>query len=132
MADTLGFRASLRPAGRRQPRVVPDPLEEVERQAKQLLGSEFQTYGKTTQDSTNAVPRQGQIVFLPEMEGVEFNPRRCEFRWTENVHKTEFRFRALPNTGSKTAAGSFDGFGSLILAEIPLQFRVDCRLAWQT
>lgn len=108
----------------------PDPLEEVERQAKQVLGPDFQAYGKTTQDSTSAVPRQGQIVFIPAMEGIEFNPPRYEFQWIENVHKAEFRFRAAPQLEGKTARGRLTVFlGSLILAEITLQFRVDSRAA---
>ncbi len=106
----------------------PDPLQEVERLAKQAPGSDFQAYGKTTQDSTSAVPRQGQIVFIPAMEGIEFNPPRYEFQWVENVHKAEFRLRASPQLEGKTARGRLTVFlGSLILGEITLQFRVDSR-----
>jgi tetratricopeptide (TPR) repeat protein len=103
-----------------------DPLKVVEELAEKALGPDFQDYGKTTQDSTSAVPRQGQIVFIPTMEGVDFNPPRCEFQWVENLHKAEFRFRASPKLEGKTARGRLTVFlGSVILAEIPLQFRVD-------
>ena len=103
----------------------PDPVQQVQQQAEQVLGSAIAAYGKVTQDSTSSVPRMGSIVFIPQMTGIEFNPPRHEFQWVENVHKMEFRIRAAKEMEGKTARGRLTVYlGSLILAEIGLQFRV--------
>src|SRR4051794_20619930 len=52
----------------------PDPVEEVQRQARQVIGDRFGEYRSTVQDSTQAVPHRGQLTFVPEVPGVEFNP----------------------------------------------------------
>ena len=52
----------------------PDPVEEVQRQAEQILGEQAAGYQKTVQDSSQAVPREGEITFIPFVEGIEFNP----------------------------------------------------------
>jgi serine/threonine protein kinase len=109
------------------PADAPDPLEEVERQAEQVLGpSRAREYQSTTQDSSQAVPRDEVISLVPLIEGVEFNPPQREFRWTETVHREEFRLRALAGLHGKTARGRLSVYlGSILLAEVPLSLKVD-------
>ena len=71
----------------------PDPLEEVQRQAAQVLGQDVDNYLDLTQDLSAGVPREGEILFLPTAEGVEFNPPSRTFKWLESVHREEFRLR---------------------------------------
>jgi TIR domain-containing protein len=105
----------------------PDPVAEVARQARQILGQD-DDYGQTTQDSTQAIPREGEITMVPMVEGITFNPARHTFLWTEPVHREEFRLRAAsPALEPKTVLrGRLTIYlGGLILAEIPLKFQAE-------
>lgn len=105
-----------------------DPLEEVRRQAKQVLGDNLDQYSGLTQDGRQAVPREGELTFVPEVPGIRFNPPRRSFRWQEAVHREEFRLRASSNLDGRTARGRLTVFlGAMLLADVPLQIRVDSR-----
>lgn len=104
----------------------PDPIEEVQRQARQVLEAEFDEYLGLRQDSRRAVPREGELTFVPKARGIEFDPPSGRFFWKESVHREEFRFRASARMDGKTARGRLTVFlGSVILAEVPLSIRVD-------
>jgi len=107
----------------------PDPMEEVQKQAKQILGEQVDNYADLTHDSRQAVPRQGEITLVPEVPGIEFNPPSRSFLWTETVHKEEFRIRASHQLDGKIAEGRISVFlsGSIILAEVYLRIKVDSR-----
>jgi len=103
----------------------PDPIEEVERQAQQILGEQTAAYQDLTQDSTQPIPREGEITLVPEITGVEINPVRRSFRWQEAVHREEFRLRASAEMGGRVARGRMSAFlGSILVAEVPLSVRV--------
>jgi hypothetical protein len=109
------------------PADAPDPVQEVVRQAKQVLGS-MDAYRESTQDSTQAIPREGEITMVPEVEGIKFNPPRRSFLWDEPVHREEFRLMTKDAAidAPKTLRGRMTIFlSSLIIAEISLVFRVD-------
>ena len=102
----------------------PDPVEEVQRQAQAILG-DLKASGRQTVDSLQAVPRDGELTFVPRAEGVEFNPPSRQFKWTESVHREEFRLRAGPDRAGSVARGRLSVFlGCILLAEIPLALRI--------
>jgi serine/threonine protein kinase len=104
----------------------PDPIEEVQRQVRQVLGEKLDEYRGTTQDSQHPVPRQGELTFVPEVPGVEFNPPSRSFVWEETVHREEFRLRASPELDGQIARGRLTVFlGSIILAEVNLSIPVN-------
>jgi serine/threonine protein kinase len=104
----------------------PDPIEEVQRQARQVLGEKLDEYRDATQDSQHPVPRQGELTFVPEVSGVEFNPPSRSLVWAEAVHREEFRLRASPELDGQTARGRLTVFlGGIILAEVNLSIPVD-------
>lgn len=106
------------------------PVEEVQRQAGAVLGKLAADYKPMTQDSRSAVPRMGEITFVPAIPGCEFNPPRAGFRWEEPVHRAEFRVRASAQLEGQTARGQVTVFlGSIILAEISLAIRVESKTA---
>jgi hypothetical protein len=106
----------------------PDPAAEVYRQAQQVLGNLARDYQDVTQDSRLAVPRDGEITFVPEVPGVQFNPPRRTFVWQEPVHREDFRMRAPADLDGKTARGRLTVYlGHLILADVSLTIRVDSR-----
>ncbi|MBW3542171.1 MAG: hypothetical protein KY476_18025, partial [Planctomycetes bacterium] len=103
----------------------PDPVEEVRRQAEQVLGEKLGAFQDVTQDSRAAVPREGELTFVPEMEGVAFNPPQRTFLWQEAVHREEFRLRASSQLVGRTARGRLTVFlGGIVLADVPLAIRV--------
>ncbi len=104
----------------------PDPIEEMERQAKTVLAAQTANYDQRTQDSGSAVPRGGWITFVPKISGVEFNPPKRTFQWTETVHREEFRLRASGDLVGRTLRGSMRVYlGALMLAEINLTLPVE-------
>jgi serine/threonine-protein kinase len=104
----------------------PDPVEEVRRQAIGILGKDVDDYTDLTQDSSQAVPREGDITFVPFVEGIEFNPPSRTFRWSETVHREEFRLRAAAEIEGRTARGRLSVFlGTILLADVPIAIRVD-------
>ncbi|MEI9999776.1 MAG: hypothetical protein WDO13_11770 [Verrucomicrobiota bacterium] len=78
----------------------PDPVEEVERQARRILG-DTAGYKELTQDSSQAIPREGEITLVPLVEDVEFNPPRRSFLWEEAVQP-----RGIPAAGARRCASA--------------------------
>ncbi len=104
----------------------PDPVAEVRRQAEQVLGPAVDRFQPTTQESAEAIPRGDLLTFVPAVAGVEFNPASRSFAWVESVHREEFRFRAGRELDGQMARGRVSVFlGRILLAEIPIKFRVD-------
>jgi hypothetical protein len=124
---TLLAFAHLSAKRREGPASDPDPVEEVKRQAKRVLGDlETRTYQAVTQDAPQPVPREETVTFVPDVPGVEFNPPLRTFRWTESVHREEFRLRARCDLVGKTARGRLSVFlGDILLADVLLAIRVD-------
>ncbi len=107
------------------PREELDPLQEVKRQAHQVLGKELKNFLDVRQDSSAAIPAEGEISFVPEIRGIEFKPPRATFLWLETVHREHFRLRAAPELEGQTARGRLSVFlGARIIADVPLAIRV--------
>ena len=72
-----------------------------------------------------AIPREEMLAFVPEVPGVEFNPPLRSFRWTETVHREEFRLRASSQLVGQVARGRLSIFlGDIHLAEVSLAIPV--------
>jgi hypothetical protein len=103
----------------------PDPLQEVRRQAEALLGAALPNYRDLTEDSMLAVPREHELIFLPTIAQVVFNPPHRAFLWTtESVHREEFRMKTSAKPGEMLRGSMSVFLGSIILAEINLVVRV--------
>ena len=108
----------------------PDPIEEVQTQARQLLGDDMGKFRSATEDSGYPVAREGELRFVPHMDGVTFNPPERRFLWTENVHREDFRLRADKSMDGHVARGAVSVFyGNLLLAEVQLSIKVDRKSA---
>jgi Tol biopolymer transport system component len=102
-----------------------DPLDQVRRLAAQALG-DHAGYGAPRVDARGAVPREGQLTFVPFVEGLDFNPRSLTFEWEEDVHQQNFRLKARGATAGRVLRGQFTVYlGAFILADVDLMFRVD-------
>lgn len=105
----------------------PDPVEEVQKQAAALLG-DTSRYRQHTEDSLQAVPRQGALTFVPAADGVEFNPSSRAFDWTEAVHREEFRMRAGEAMAGRVVRGRVTVYlGAIVVAEIGMALRVEAK-----
>jgi hypothetical protein len=106
----------------------PSPIEEVEDEAQRILGPRLESYRKTTEESRLAVPREGEITLVPEMQGIEFNPPTRSFSWKDvlSVHLETFELRVAAGSEALTIVrGRVTIFlGHLILAEVALSIRV--------
>ena len=103
----------------------PDPIEEVDRQARQTLGEQFAGYAQLTEDFLSSIPREGELTLIPTATGITFNPRSRSFVWTESVHREEFRLQADLGTAGTTVRGRLSVFsGALLVADVGLSFRV--------
>ena len=104
----------------------PDPIEEVQRQAQRILGEQSVGDQDIKEDSSQPVPHDSEITFVPFAPGIEFNPASRSFRWRNTVHREEFEMVATKNVAGQTVKGRLMVFlGSLILAEINLNIRVE-------
>jgi TIR domain len=103
----------------------PDPLEQVQALAKQVLGDDA-AYGARQVDARGGVPREGQLTFVPLVEGVDFDPRSQTFEWQEDVHQQNFRLMARAYAEGRVLRGQLTVYlGAFILADIDLRFRVN-------
>ena len=99
----------------------PAPAEQIRQQAEQVLGPVFPDYQQVTQDSRSGIRQADELSFVPQVDGLVFNPVRRAFRWEEPVHREEFRFKALVKLDGQTARGSLLVFWeSIVVADIPL------------
>jgi hypothetical protein len=105
---------------------LPDPVEEVQRQAQAVLGDKAKSYQPMMQDAGAAIPEEGELTFVPEFPGIEVNPPRRSFLWLETVHREEFRIRAPRELDGKTVRGRVTVFlGHIAIAELAVSVRVD-------
>ena len=58
--------------------VEPQVLEEVERQAKEVLGQSAGDYHPVTHEAKQPLPSDCELTFVPNLDGVEFNPPKVE------------------------------------------------------
>ncbi len=103
-----------------------DPVEEVRRQARQVLGDAVASYADTTQDSRQGIPREGEITFVLDLPSLEVNPPQRSFRWCEDVQREEFRVRAPAHLDGSTQRGELHVYlGALRIADVALAMQVD-------
>jgi len=108
------------------PADAPDPIEEVRRQARQVLGDAADAYTDVTQDSGEAIPREGEFTFVLDLPGMLVNPPQRSFRWVEDVQREEFRVKAPAALDGQTVRGALRvHLGALLVAEVRLAIAVD-------
>lgn len=103
-----------------------EPLEAVKADAIRTLGDQIRRFANVTQDSTHAVPREGELTFVPDIPGAECNPARQSIRWMEQYHRVEFRVRASADSAGQVLRGRLSVFlGAILLADVPLRLQVN-------
>jgi hypothetical protein len=107
-----------------------DPIAEVDRQAREALGSGFNTTQLVASDADQSIFRGAELRLVPEATDVDFNPPWSTFRWLEPIHRQDFRFRASPALDGSRARGTLTVYlGTLIIAELAISFRVESTIS---
>jgi serine/threonine protein kinase/thiol-disulfide isomerase/thioredoxin len=106
----------------------PDPLAEVKRQAERLLGEQRSDYNDVKEPGKQAIPRGGELTFVPFVRGLSFSPPIRNFCWRKSVHREEFDVLATREVDGQTLSGSVTVFlGSIVIAEVGLTISVDSK-----
>ena len=102
-----------------------DRVVEVRQQEARLLHAVVSNECEPTIDSLHAIPRTGELTFVPEVPGIEFNPARYSFRWQQPVHRAEFNFRATIDPVPEPPRGHLTVlWGALLVGDVPLTIPV--------
>ena len=98
---------------------------EARQQTARLLGTAVIERQPSIIDASHAIPRIGELTFVPEVPGIEFNPARYSFRCTQPVHRAEFNFRATVEPVPESHRGHLTVlWGPLIVGDVPLTIPV--------
>jgi TIR domain len=107
-----------------------DPVAEVARQARGLLGAKASSYGSVVADSARALPRGDELVLEPWLDRGELNPPRAVVRWEEPIHRIEFRLRVSDDAvGRRLDGGMRVYLGVLLVAEVRFALDVEAGAA---
>src|SRR5207248_1588960 len=102
-----------------------DPVSEVQQAAASRLGEQASRYVDTSEDSREELPHGSELILVPRVEGVQFNPSSRTFRWLEAVHQEEFRLAVAPEINQGRLRGTLSVYlGVRLIAEVSLSFRV--------
>jgi outer membrane protein OmpA-like peptidoglycan-associated protein len=102
-----------------------DPVGEARQQAARLLHTPANEYQPSTVSSRHAIPRGGELTFVPDVPGIEFSPDRYSFRPKQSVHRKEFNLRATIDPVAEPPRGRLTVlWGSLIVGDVPLTIPV--------
>ncbi len=103
-----------------------DPIRQVEERAKTLLGDQFHTYAKLSQDSSIGLPEDAEITFDLSLPNLQIDQPRRTFLWINAFHMEEFHIRAPTQLHGLTTRGRLLIYhGSILLAEVALSIKVD-------
>lgn len=103
----------------------PEPIELVRRQALAALGGDFSSVRELAEDAGQPIPFEGQLRFVPRVDGVQFDPPEHTFLWVSEVHRVDFRMRAAQQRSGETVRGALSVFlGSVLIAELTLAIPV--------
>jgi serine/threonine protein kinase len=103
---------------------APDPLDEVQRQAQEMLEQASAGDAEPAIIAGRGVPHQSALTFVPTAEGIEFMPPRKTIRWREGVRRVEFALRAGAGPGGLRRGRVSVYLGGLLIGDVPLQLRV--------
>ncbi len=98
-----------------------DVLDEVERDAGQVLGKEGDAYKDAGAQSSMALSPGTELTLVPRAQGLEFDPPERVLTWNDTWQRTEFRMRATEERVDHVASGSVECYvGPLLVADIRL------------
>jgi len=80
---------------------------------------QIQSPKKNTSQSLTSITRGTELTIIPSCEGVDFNPERVSFKWLEDFHRADFRFKADESLAGDAAKGQITIYaGPLIIGTL--------------
>jgi hypothetical protein len=93
-------------------------LAKVQEDAKRF-DDQIQLPKETTSKSSPLIARGTELTIIPSCDGITFNPERFSFKWMEDFHRADFRFRADQALSGDAAKGNIDIYvGPLIIGTL--------------
>ena len=93
-------------------------LTKVREDAKRF-DNQIMTPKVTTSVASMLIMRGTELIISPSCEGVTFNPERISFKWLEDFHRADFRFKADKTLSGDAAKGIIDIYaGPLIIGTL--------------
>ncbi len=120
--SVVAFAHLAAPSTDSAPGEIPLPVA-VEKEAARILGETISDCLTVSQDCAQAVAREQSLSFVLTVPGAEVNPPLRSFRWTESMHREEFRVRVPVTATEKTLRGKLalrDGDATLAEAVVAL------------
>ena len=102
-----------------------DPVRKLRQQSARLLHTPANKSQPSTVDSPHAIPRAGELTFVPDVPGIEFNPARYSFLSKQSAHRAAFNLRATTDPVPEPPRGHLTVlWGTLIVGDVPLTIPV--------
>jgi hypothetical protein len=99
-----------------------EALDEVERDAGQILGREMRAYRDAAAPSTMAIRPGTEITLVPGARDIEFDPAERVLRWSDSWHRADFQMRASGRRVGHVADGTIDFYvGPLLVGQLRLE-----------
>jgi uncharacterized protein YeeX (DUF496 family) len=93
-------------------------LAKVQEDAKRF-DDQIKSPKETSAKSFSRIQRGTELTIVPSCKGVTFNPEQITFKWIEDFHRTDFRFKADKSLSGDAAKGSIDIYvGPLIIGSL--------------
>jgi hypothetical protein len=95
-------------------------IEDVRQDARRFK-DEIRKSKQISSPSWTRIDRGTEITIIPTCDGLDFNPERVVFKWMENYHRADFRFRADKSLSNDAAKGSIDIYvGPIMIGNLKL------------
>ena len=100
-----------------------DPLQVVEDRARAQFGGAAPRPAGV--DAQQELIHGAQLRIVPDLPGIQCNPREQQFEWWEPVHEARFGLRAGPDLAGTVVRGAVRVWcGPLIFAEVSIAMRI--------
>ncbi len=97
---------------------IPRALAKVRRDVKRF-NDQIKSPKETTSRSLTQITRGTELTIVPSCEGVTFNPERVSFKWMEDFHRADFRFKADKSLSDDAVKGQITIYvGPLIVGTL--------------
>ena len=93
-------------------------IEKVREDARRF-NDQIKSPKETRSKSSKPIARRTELTIIPSCEGITFNPERVSFKWMEDIHRADFRFKADKSLSDDAAKGQITIFvGPLIVGTL--------------
>jgi hypothetical protein len=93
-------------------------LTKIQKDVKRFA-DQIKSPKETTSITSTLIMRGTELTIVPSCKGVTFNPERISFKWLEDFHRADFRFKADKSLLDDAAKGTIDIYaGPLIIGAL--------------